>query len=334
MATTQYQVLYRYINEATNTAITNSMKNEYETVREIYVDANPGHKIFSKNPMTQAEAIVEQQEMISFGNSSGNPKADMLFAYDGTKKIKHKVWIEEATGYIVRDWTQIRRSNIGNQGDFTKEFTTLDAATPEDGGTVVCTLAVLRKYLGTNGILVVANDNSDADAGTTANPYYSVAKMNEMIYDSTMFKLISEDYQDFTVPSKSKNFAMSWQNSGTLYYGPVAIGGNAMQHLKGYNGTTGYGQFNSDSNLYASVTITPTHVETTMLPGHYEEAADAPYLIADTYKRIKLSPWCVHCTSSSLESAIEKAKTLVEVVGIENVKLIKVVPFDQFVKIK
>ena len=62
MAATKYQVLYRYINEATNTAITNSMDNAYDPVCEFYTD--PDHKIFSNSPNVQAEAVNEQQEMI------------------------------------------------------------------------------------------------------------------------------------------------------------------------------------------------------------------------------------------------------------------------------
>ena len=46
-----------------------------------------------------------------------------------------------------------------------------------------------------------------------------------------------------------------------------------------------------------------------------------------------MSPWFVHATYGSLEAALEKAKTLVDMLGIENIKLIKVVPFDQFIKI-
>ena len=47
-----------------------------------------------------------------------------------------------------------------------------------------------------------------------------------------------------------------------------------------------------------------------------------------------MSPWFVHATYSSLESALERAKLLVDMIGLENVKLIKLVPFDQFVKIQ
>ena len=59
-----------------------------------------------------------------------------------------------------------------------------------------------------------------------------------------------------------------------------------------------------------------------------------PYMIIDTYKRVSFSPWFVVHTCGSLESALEKAKMIVNHIGINNVKLIKVVPFDQKIKIK
>lgn len=332
MAATKYQVLYRYINEATNTAITNSMDNTYDPVCEFYTD--PDHKIFSSNPTVQAEAVNEQQEMISYGNSSANPKTNMLFAYDGTKKIKHKKWIEEATGYVVRDYTRIKRSLIGNQGDFSKEFTTLNAATPEDGGLVVCKESVFKKYF--PDTIIVVSDNSLADAGTGQNKYYTEEKINQLITESTLFSIATEGYQDHVAPSYHTSIWSSGpyysQGFTAVYTGPVAIGGsNKVQHS--FIGGSAFGQLNNN-NLYSKVTVSPSQVETTQIPGHYEDVIDAPYLIKDTYKRIQLSPWFVNYTCGSLEAAISKARTLVDMLGMENVKVIKVVPFDQFIRIK
>lgn len=329
MAATKYQVLYRYINEATNTAITNSMDNAYDPVCEFYTD--PDHKIFSQLPSVQAEAINEQQEMISFGNSSANPKTNMLFAYDGTKKVKHKKWVDASTGYVVRDWSRIKRGDIGNQGDFTKEFTTLNASTPEDGGLVVCNKEVFDKYFPST--ITVAADNSMADAGTSSNPFYTAAKINEMIKESTFFSLNTSGYSEHCAPSKTASLPTSGWESTPYYVGPVAIEGNNMRSYSGYRGASVYGQ-PDNRNLYGSVTIKQDQVTTTIIPGHYEEAIDAPYLIKDTYKRIKLSPWFVNYTCGSLEAALGKARVLVDMLGIENVKLIKVVPIDQFVRIK
>lgn len=333
MAATKYQVLYRYINEATNTAITNSMDNAYDPVCEFYTD--PDHKIFSNSPNVQAEAVNEQQEMISYGNSSANPKTNMLFAYDGTKKIKHQKWVEEATGYVVRDYTRIKRNLIGNQGDFTKEFTTLNAATPEDGGLVVCTESVMRKYFPRT--ITVVSDNSLADAGTPTNPYYSEAKINKLITDSTFFALKTNGYSDHTSVSLTNNIwssGPSYNKTYTvIYVGPIAIGGNNMTTHSYGTGARGYGQSNAN-NLYGSVTVTQAQIETIQIPGHYEGVIDAPYLIKDTYKRIQLSPWFVNYTCGSLEAAIDKARVLVDMLGMENVKVIKIVPFDQFIKIK
>lgn len=325
-----YQVLYRYINESTNAVITNSMDNEYETVREFYSD--PDHKIFSEDKSVQAEAMDEQQEMISFGNNSSNPKTNMLFAYDGTKKIKHKKWIEEATGYAVRDWKQLKRSSIGNQNDFTKEFTTINAASPEDGGLVVCTKDIMEKYFPKETITVVS-DNTLADSGITSNRYYAEETINKMITESTLFALDTNGYGDHGQPSKTSSLKDAYGRvTATYFSGPVAIGKNDMAtYTNRYS--SAYGSPSNDG-LYSSITVTRKQIKTVIIPGHYEESVEAPYLIADTYKRIQLSPWFVNCTCGSLEAAITKAKALVDMIGIENVKIIKTVSVDQFVKIK
>ena len=70
------------------------------------------------------------------------------------------------------------------------------------------------------------------------------------------------------------------------------------------------------------------------IPAHYEPTGQAPYIIKDNYRKIPLSPWILHSIHNSLESGLNRAKELVSMVGINNVKLIKTVPFNQFIKIK
>lgn len=331
MAATKYQLLYRYINEATNIAITNESTEEYVPVREFYT---MDHAIFSSDAQTKAAAEDEQQEMIANANDPSNIKTNMLFAFEGTKKVRHKKWIPDTTGYVVRDWPQIARSKIGNRGDFTKEFTTLNAATPEDGGVVVCTKEVFDKYFPST--IDVVTDNSSADAGSDKNKYYTESKINQLIIDSTFFQLNTTGYKDHTSSSK---FISLWssgpsydKNFTTIYIGPIAIGGNEMKDVAFSTGSKGFGQ-ETDDNLYGSVTVTQSQVQTKLIPGHYEDTTEYPYLIIDTYKSIPMSPWFVHATYGSLEAALTKAKALVEMLGIENIKLIKVVSFDQFIKV-
>lgn len=324
MAATKYQVLYRYVNEATNTPITNSTDSKYEKVCELYTD--PDHKIFSNNQTTQAEATDEQQQLISYGNSGDNPKNNMLFAYDGTKKIRHPKWVPEETGYVVRDWRKVKRSLIGNQGDFTKEFTTLGALTPEDGGIVVCNAEVFKKYF-------------TGDITVTSGGEYTTQEMEDAIRESTIFQLNTNSWLDHMHPSnKATAYGYNTHASFVYYSGPILMNGVQLETFTayGYYSTASYKAVGNrtENNLYSKATVTASQIETTTIPGHYEESIDPPYLIKDTYKRIQLSPWFVNCTSSSLEGAIGKARVLVDMLGIENVKLIKIVPFDQFVKIK
>ena len=160
MAAVKYQLLYRYINEATNTPITNNMSNVYEKAEDFQTDCHPIQQL--SNPTAQAKAEEALEEMIVYGNNIDNPKNDMLFAYAGTRKIKH----------------------------------------------------------------------------------------------------------------------------------PVLTG------------------------------------------GHRHIITEYPYVIKDTYVRIPMSPWFVHATYGSLDAALDKARVLIDMIGFDNVKLIKIVPFDQFVKIQ
>lgn len=87
-------------------------------------------------------------------------------------------------------------------------------------------------------------------------------------------------------------------------------------------------------NFIATLTVAKANLTRYPIPAHYEPSGKAPYLIKDNYKKIPLSPWILHSVHNSLEAGLEKARTLVSMIGIDNVKLIKTVPFDQFVKIK
>lgn len=349
MAATKYQLLYRYINEATNIAITNETTEEYVPVREFY--AYPDHAIFSDNATTKAEAEDAQQEMIANANDPSNVKTNMLFAFEGTKKIRHQKWVPDETGYVVRDWRAIPRSRIGNRGDFTKEFTTLGAATPEDGGTVVCKVGVFNKYFP-----VTIDCGITPDGGDLSSPcgkYYSPSYIKSLIINSTMFEL--EDTNDLSIYMKPAAKSTYWAGdeyysrgsyykSYTDYYPsssnfsydgttvPSIMPTRASSHF-GHPGTGPNGYTVGTTGLSTGATIRPNQVKTTTIEGHYEDTTEDPYLVIDTYKAIPMSPWFVHATYGSLEAALEKAKTLVDMLGIENIKLIKVVPFDQFIKI-
>ena len=77
-------------------------------------------------------------------------------------------------------------------------------------------------------------------------------------------------------------------------------------------------QWNSSSAIWT----TPSGV-----PGSY------PYVIKDVYLRVNMTPWLKAGRYASLQSAIERCKQLGEAIGLVNVKLIKIVPFAQHIKI-
>lgn len=341
MAATQYQVMYRCMNEAMNMPITNDPSSKYDPVFEFYVE--PDHRIYLNDPIIQGEEMQKQQEMISSANQASNVKHDMLFVYDGCKKIPHQQWVPDQVGYVVRNWKAIR-SKIGDRGDYTKDFTCLNAETPEDGAVVVCTQTVLKNYKN-NGyfspephVFCVAGD-------------YSSDEVQQLLDDSTIFALTMPSWKDHAELNGSSSKIWSVPYSGYWhshyngdvvaqdYKGPIRVDESRdMSTVSGYyQGSTEYKDHKihaNASNIYSEMSYSTEDLLTTTIPGHYEDVADAPYAIKDQYRRIDSSPWSVHCTVGSLEAALTKAKKLVEMIGLENVKVIKLVAIDQFIKIR
>ena len=73
---------------------------------------------------------------------------------------------------------------------------------------------------------------------------------------------------------------------------------------------------------------------TTQIPDHYIPSSSAPYVIKDMYDKIKGDPWFVYSTKGSLNDALDVTRRLAQKIGIENVKLIKLVPIKDYIKIK
>ena len=64
-----------------------------------------------------------------------------------------------------------------------------------------------------------------------------------------------------------------------------------------------------------------------------DDDKQVPYVYYDRMKRIKLDPWFLFSTHASLNSAMIKAKELVNILGKDAVKIGKVVPLDQYITI-
>ena len=64
-----------------------------------------------------------------------------------------------------------------------------------------------------------------------------------------------------------------------------------------------------------------------------DDKKEIPYLYYDNMKRIKLDPWFLYSTHASLNSAMVKAKELVNILGKDAVKIGKVIPLDQYIEI-
>lgn len=60
---------------------------------------------------------------------------------------------------------------------------------------------------------------------------------------------------------------------------------------------------------------------------------DFPYVLVDRMEKVPLSPWFIHSTHASLNSAMTKARALSNLVGHENIKIGKIVPLEQYIEI-
>lgn len=385
MAATKYQVLYRYLNEVTNTPITNNSDIEYDEVCEFY---QHDHKIMADDDYLKSEAEEEKNSILVDGNSTTNNKTNMLFAYAGTKKIKHMKFVETTKGsgrtadaFVVRDWSQLSRDDIGNRGDFTKKYTTLYAATPEDGGTVVTnpskyvptekevgdgTPADLGITAGDGDLLVsVSLDSADASkvqickafsngylmSLITSKTLWALEDNNPLNYLTQTSKEDSKYNSGTSIIKYDNGSYKGWNYTETKYFdpsknfgiddllpeslGPVCTGITS----KTLSGKAEYGTeykagYPSSATVYNKVSLKMSQIKRVSIPEHYEESPAYPYLIKDTYVRINQDPWFVNCNCGSLEKAIEKAKALADVIGLDNVKVVKLVAIDDFIKLK
>lgn len=64
-----------------------------------------------------------------------------------------------------------------------------------------------------------------------------------------------------------------------------------------------------------------------------KETGEIPYVLMNCMERMTLSPWFVHSTHASLNSAMVKVRALANIIGHENVRLGKVVSLDQYIEI-
>lgn len=146
---------------------------------------------------------------------------------------------------------------------------------------------------------------------------------------------------DITTKTSTKYSYLFWDNTKETYNLPTFQSSFVVQNSQ-YSNTT-YTGWKVDALTEAGyivgtygpeLKVDETNIIKEVIPAHYEETGANPYIIRDTYKKIELSPWILHSVYKSLESGLDAAKKLVAMVGINNVKLIKYVPTDQFVKIK
>ena len=334
MAETKYQVLYRYVNPNSNQLVTND-DNKYNNVFEFYHDK---HKISIGTQAEQLIASKEKSELITEGNSTANDNYSMLFKFTGTKRINKREWVPKSMGYVIRNKDAIRDLiTRAVDGDYSGQYLLIEGDSIENGIVVAKTNPV--------------STNISVEQIDSANKLFfkDDDELKNAIINKTIAQLNTTVIDDFSSLSRYIPYTPTGQTPtpGGVYNINIKLGYDfAVGSINYRTGISSYATVKkalqeaaynnvvaSGGQGFTSVTITPSHVQTYEIPAHYEEVADYPYVLVDTYEKIEQSPWFVLSSHGSLSSALEKIKAIVKTVGVDNVKLIKIVPTDQFVKI-
>lgn len=372
MAATKYQVMYRYMNEAVNSPITNSTIEEYQETCEFYTD---DHRIYTGTDYEKSVDETEKQEIVLYGTNPANPKTDMIFVYNGTKKVYRPVWHPDEEGWVIHDTSKIDPSRVTRNGDYTGDYVIIDdVMVAKKRLSPIKEQWMERYYENTklNGSVVLSTVGAIADIdlnisdssknaicatmtleGASNGQYYTRDEVYDMAQSAT-YAEVDRTYPvesllafDYEIP-----YNASKPDQYILYNFNLSVNGvvNWIPRLA-YRHTsdeTGYARNALTKGVYGlsylskaffagkAIIVREDCLKRKIIPGHYEDATSediAPYVVKDTYARAKTSPWFVNSTYGSLEAALDKAKMLVDAIGIDNVKVIKVVPIDQFVKI-
>lgn len=340
MAATKYQVFYRYANPNSNQLITNDPDNDYSQLFEFYTE---DHRLFTGTDEEKLKTEEEMQKFIIDGNNTANDNYKMLFKFTGTKRINKGVWTEKSIGYVIKDSAKasLKEEEISRavDGDYSGKYLLVEGDTIENGKIVAkANTQELKKAINANA----ANgqyfiDESEIKAYLQAQTNFSISNIlyTDIVkikapgapsgqYTNTALQYYSIDSVGLCVGEEA------YSNTDDNMIEEIAYNKlNSWQHggyVKGWSSSV-------PSGCYVDAYIDASCVETYEIPAHYETKVGYPYVIRDTYKRIEQSPWFLLSTHASLNSAIEKAKTIVSTLGLENIKIIKVVPTEQFVRV-
>ena len=257
---TQYQLLYRYINETTNMAITNEA--EYEKTEEYYTKDHKinideeylqelqdnGYVLYNPDNLSleelaktyNIEAESEKETMI-LDNMANQNKSNNLYVYTGTNKSFHKKFVPSTYGYLVRDWRAVPEEQIPtNKDDKTKHFIMMGGSKLGiDDAYLVCKPEYLKNYF-SKAKIITANANLSGNIAN--NKKDLVENINSPLY--TFFQIYdTTEYPEYDSVNYGINNRKSFFNITT---DSVSPGGFTKATFYEGNGIT------KDDELYLS----------------------------------------------------------------------------------
>ena len=338
MAATHYQIFYRYVSPDTNVPITNDLSNEYKETLEI---VHQKHKLYNGTTSEQLEAEQDLNNMIIEQTTPATcSKYDMMFAFNGAKKYYHRNWkngrwtdeitaipdgivtLKEYGGDQILHEYRTGANNAFKINEYNETTTPLPkrAVTADNYDFKDTKTGTYYKY---SGYIVPGNAPKVflANAWTKELPDVVTKPTDDEIRAIEGYPGVNPTYVKFE----------RMDNGGRLTIKPgeyeIENGDISVSSLGNFDKlrTENIVQLRIDNGLYVD----------RIKPESYALQNDCayPYVVKDSYSRIPMSPWIKGSTHGSLEAAVEKCRILVGMIGMENIKLVKIVDIRQKIRI-
>lgn len=351
MGATRYMILYRATNENANVVLTNS-GGRTEQYAELY---HSKHKIQVGTDDEKKAATEAKDKMIIDGNLPDNLKYSQIYEYAGAERIPRKDWIPEKDGYVIRDCSKITdqitdTKNCSEDGDYSGKYLLVEGDKPENG-VVVAKKSPIDEEYGSGGYVI--SDNQGAENGAY---YKNIEEIRQKLINATIaeidfeknpldinlgrivggitpkpgyFKFSTYTFKGGSKPSYAYNLSVKI-GADVNFIPSVGVDKAVIYSVMSWRD---FERNINSGNMFAStVTLNTKHLKTYKIPAHWEISTDAPYCVHDVYNKVMQEPWFQYSIRGSFQASLEDARMLIDKIGLENVKMIKLVPTDQFLK--
>lgn len=311
MAATQYQVFCRHLNENVNRIVTNTSKTEWISAEEWY----QCKLAYNITDPTQTNAMKTTQTSVNTGKPENTTYRAL---YD---EIVRKMNTVDANGNRLRyEYMSTEEQHAYDLCNRYKEILRMV-------GNGECTVeyAMIRPL----DQMGYSYDKDDDDWMKKRQEKVSALKKNAKKFDASLYDVV---YDQINNSNEKYNMLFTYagiaqSDEQTDYYAlgnsmvrqnTLTLAGIPKECLNPYTPDVGYSK---DNVVYEKVSSVGVIVDA------------IPNIVYERMERLKMDPWFLITTCSSLKAAMTKAEQLVDLYGKDAVKIGKVVPLDQYIEI-